>query len=60
MLRHGRFCTAQLSGAGGRGVLENGAAVPFDILMRAVPDCIRMPNEQRAGVLQGTLDGDAG
>ena len=24
--------------------------------MRAVLDCIRMPNEQRAGVLQGTLD----
>ena len=24
--------------------------------MRAVPDCIRMPNEQKAGVLQGTLD----
>jgi PadR family transcriptional regulator, regulatory protein PadR len=24
--------------------------------MRAVSDCIRMPNEQKAGVLQGTLD----
>src|SRR5678815_3073423 len=24
--------------------------------MRAVADCIRMPNEQKAGVLQGTLD----
>jgi len=31
-------------------------AFPFDIQMRAVPNCIRMPNEQRAGVLQGTLD----
>ena len=29
---------------------------PFDILMRLVASFIRMPNEQRAGVLQGTLD----
>ena len=31
-------------------------AFPFDILMRAVAYFIRMPNEQKAGVLQGTLD----
>ena len=31
-------------------------AFPFDILMRIMPDFIRMPNESKAGVLQGTLD----
>jgi PadR family transcriptional regulator, regulatory protein PadR len=36
---------------------EAGAtACPFDILMSAVASCIRMPNEQKADVLQGTLD----
>src|SRR3981081_4838780 len=29
---------------------------PFDILMRPVADFISMPNEAKAGVLQGTLD----
>src|SRR5215831_7018370 len=36
--------------------MSGGGTRPFDILMRAVPDCIRMSNEQKAGVLQGTLD----
>ena len=29
---------------------------PFDILMKPVAQSIRMPNEAKAGVLQGTLD----
>jgi hypothetical protein len=34
----------------------DGGERPFDILMKRVQQFIRMPNEAKAGVLQGTLD----
>ena len=36
--------------------LDNTIRIPFDILMRVVTDSIRISNEQRSEVLQGTLD----